>query len=334
MPGPMMGKLRIPTSRATMNPVEIEEAVAALAAQPFDAEAFPYAFLEAFGNRLTTIKRLRSGASNRSDLAGGVLQASNIHVKVCPPGQVTATLTALRDSPATNRAKVKLILATDGKEFQAEDLAGDAIIVCDYPDFPDYFGVFLPPAGIATVPQIRENAFDVKATGRLNRLYVELRKTNPDWDTPKRRHDMNRFMAQLIFCFFAEDTGIFMGATFTHTVQQMSDRSNTGAVISKLFRAMRMKREDREAAAIARWARGFPYVNGGLFSGSTEVPRFSPIARFLPAPRRPSGLEADQPGHLRLHDPGRSRRRGTGRPGDALHQCAQHPESAQSPVSR
>ena len=235
-----------------MNPVEIEEAVAALAAQPFDAEAFPYAFLEAFGNKPTTIKRLRSGASNRSDLAGGVLQTNNIHVKVCPPGQVTETLTALRDSPATKRAKVKLILATDGKEFQAEDLTGDAVIVCDYLDFPDYFGMFLPLAGIATVPQIRENAFDVKATGRLNRLYVELRKTNPDWDTPERRHDMNRFMARLIFCFFAEDTGIFMGATFTHTVQQMSDRSNTGAVISELFRAMRTKKEDREAAAIAR----------------------------------------------------------------------------------
>ena len=204
----------------TMNPVEIEEALSVLAAQPFDAEAFPYAFLEAFGNKPTTIKRLRSGASNRSDLAGGVLQTNNIHVKVCPPGQVTEMLTALRDSPATKRAKVKLILATDGEEFQVEDLTGDAVIVCDYSDFPDYFGVFLPLAGIATVPQIRENAFDVKATGRLNRLYVELRKTNPDWDTPKRHHDMNRFMARLIFCFFAEDTGIlgltYVGAQAVH----------------------------------------------------------------------------------------------------------------------
>ena len=70
-----------------------------------------------------------------------------------------------------------------------------------------------------------------------------------------------------------------MGATFTHTVQQMSDRSNTGAVISELFRAMGTKTEDREAAAVARWARGFPYVNGGLFAGSAEAPRFSPVAR-------------------------------------------------------
>ena len=265
-----------------MNPVEIEEAISALAAQPFDAEGFPYAFLEAFGNKPTTIKRLRSGASNKSDLASGVLQANNIHIKVCPPGQATATITALKDSPATKRYKAKLILATDGKEFQAEDLTKcDPPIVCDYPDFPNQFGLFLPLAGIVTVRQISESAFDVKATGRLNRLYVELRTTNPTWDTPERRHDMNRFMARLIFCFFAEDTGIFSlkNAAFTPTIEQMSDRSNTQAVISELFRAMNTREEDREAAGIARWARSFPYVNGGLFSGSADVPCFSPVAR-------------------------------------------------------
>ena len=262
-----------------MNAVEIEEAISALAAQPFDPEGFPYAFLEAFGNKSTTIKRLRSGASNKSDVAGGVLQANNIHMKVCPPGQATTTLTALKDSPATTRAKAKFVLATDGEEFQAEDLTSGVVVVCRYPEFPDYFGIFLPLAGITTVRQISENAFDIKATGRLNRLYLKLRKDNPTWDTPPRRHDMNRFMARLIFSFFAEDTGIFMTAAFTPTITQMGDGANTQAVISELFRAMNTKVEDRATAGTPRWANGFPYVNGGLFSGSAEVPRFSRIAR-------------------------------------------------------
>jgi len=51
-----------------LNAVEIEEAISQLADQPFDPENFPYAFLEAFGNKETTIKRLRAGASNKSDL--------------------------------------------------------------------------------------------------------------------------------------------------------------------------------------------------------------------------------------------------------------------------
>ena len=79
-----------------MNAVEIEEAVSALASEPFDAGEFPYAFLAAFGNKETTVKRLRSGSSNSSDVPGGVLQRNNIHMAVCAPGEVGATFAALR----------------------------------------------------------------------------------------------------------------------------------------------------------------------------------------------------------------------------------------------
>jgi len=193
-----------------MNAVEIEEAVSQLAEAPFDPEEFPFAFLEAFGNKKTTIKRLKSkgSSSNQSD-RGGVLQRNNIHIKVCSEGEVTATLTALRESPATAKQKAKFILATDGKSLEAENLADGETIVCDYPEFHNHFGFFLPLAGITTVKQIRENAFDIKATGRLNKLYVELLNENPDWDSAERREELNHFMARLIFCFFAEDTNIF-----------------------------------------------------------------------------------------------------------------------------
>jgi hypothetical protein len=265
-----------------MNAVEIEEAVSRLAGVPFDPEEFPFAFLEAFGNKQTTLKKLKSGSSNQSDLPGGVLQRNNIHLKVCPIGEVTATLTTLRESPATVRQKAKFILATDGQSFEAENLLDGETIACDYPNFHDHFGFFLALAGITTVKQIRENAFDIKATGRLNRLYVELLKENPDWDKVEHREALNHFMARLIFCFFAEDTNIFHGqALFTSTVEQMSarDSSNTHEVLSELFRAMCTPLEAREAAQIRNWANVFPYVNGGLFSGGVEVPRFSKIAR-------------------------------------------------------
>jgi hypothetical protein len=186
-----------------LNAVEIEEAISKLADQPFEPQSFPYAFLEAFGNKETTVKRLRAGASNKSDL-GGVLQTNNIHIATCDTGQVTKTLTALKESPATAKAKAKFILSTDGVDFEAEDLINGETVACSYKDFPDHFGFFLPLAGIATVKQISENAFDIRATSRLNRLYVELLKDNPLWGTAERRHDMNHFLARLVFCFFAE----------------------------------------------------------------------------------------------------------------------------------
>ncbi len=122
-----------------MNPVEIEEAVSELAAAPFHPAEFPYAFLAAFGNKETTIKRLRSGVSNKSDI-GGVLQTSNIHIAVSAKGEVTKTLLLLKASPATTRAKARFILATDGATLEAEDLATGETVACEYAAFPDHFG--------------------------------------------------------------------------------------------------------------------------------------------------------------------------------------------------
>src|SRR5665213_171831 len=129
-----------------MNAVEIEAAVSALALQPFDGAEFPFTFLAAFGNKETTIKRLRKGESNASDVAGGVLQRSNIHIAVCEPGRVGETLKALRESSRTASAKAKFILATDGDTLEAEDVATGETIASDYPEFASHFGFFLPLA--------------------------------------------------------------------------------------------------------------------------------------------------------------------------------------------
>jgi hypothetical protein len=264
-----------------MNAVEIADAVSELVEQPFDANEFPFAFLEAFGNKVTTIKKLRAGATNKSDI-GGVLQKNNIHIAVCSIGAASKKLAELKASPSTTKAKAKFILATDGEVVEAEDMFTSETVACPYRDFPNHFGFFLALAGITTVQQIRESSFDIRATGRLNKLYVELLKENPEWGTSERRHEMNHFMARLIFCFFAEDTGIFRGdRLFTGTVERMSakDSENTHDVIGTIFLAMNTRLADREAAKLPTWVSEFPYVNGGLFSGSTESPRFSRIAR-------------------------------------------------------
>lgn len=71
-----------------MNAVEIEQALSDLAAQEFVGAEFPFEFLAAFGNKATTIQRLRKGDTNSSDLTGGVLQRNHIHIAVAEPGKV------------------------------------------------------------------------------------------------------------------------------------------------------------------------------------------------------------------------------------------------------
>jgi hypothetical protein len=121
-----------------MNPVEIDEAVSALALEPFDRGEFAYQFLTAFGSKGTAIQRLRAGATNQSDVPGGVLQRGNIHIATCAPGEIDATLSALRTSPKTASQKAKFILATDGIEFQAEDMSGGGTVACAYAQFVDF----------------------------------------------------------------------------------------------------------------------------------------------------------------------------------------------------
>ncbi len=267
-----------------VNAVEIEEAVSALTEAPFDAAEFPFAFLAAFGNKDATLRKLRSAkaseTTNKSDV-GGVLQRNNIHLAVAPAGAVSATLATLRESPATAKHKARFILATDGATVEAEHLDSGEPLACAWADLPNHFGFFLPLAGITTVRQIRENAFDIRATSKLNKLYVELLKVNPEWGSDERRPDMNHFMSRLIFSFFAEDTGIMPAGLFSNTVSTMStpDASNTHEVISELFRAMNTAHASRGTADLPRWAVSLPYVNGGLFAGNQDVPRFSRTAR-------------------------------------------------------
>ncbi|MEI6371941.1 MAG: DNA methyltransferase, partial [Nostocales cyanobacterium ELA608] len=263
-----------------MNAVEIDQAIQELAQKPFERDEFPYSFLEAFGNKATTIKKLQSGVSNASDVDGGVLQRSHIHIATCGQGSVTSTLAALRNSPKTRASKAKFILATDGEFIEAEDLITGETVACSYLDLYKHFGFFLPLAGINTVREIRDNPIDIQATSRLNRLYLELLKENPDWGTDERRHDLNQLMTRLVFSFFAEDTGIFSAPhLFTQIVEQISDVTNTHEVIAEIFRAMDIAPDKRESANLRPWADRFPYVNGGLFGGSKDIPRFSRAAR-------------------------------------------------------
>ncbi|MDP1522144.1 MAG: hypothetical protein Q8M10_03235 [Methylotenera sp.] len=167
-----------------MNAVEIEQAISDLAEHSFDAANFPYAFLEAFGNKEATIKRLKSSGENKSDVPNGVLQRNNIHLAVCHAGETNTTLKQLRASPATEKFKAKFILATDGVDFEAEELSTGETVACAYADFPNHFGFFLALAGISTVKQIRESSFDCvflvkRPTKTISKRPLKLIAKNP-----------------------------------------------------------------------------------------------------------------------------------------------------------
>ena len=91
----------------SLDAVEIEQAITDFAERPFDLSEFPFAFLEAYGNKDISVRKLHSGASNKSDL-GGVLHVNHIYVEVAELGTVSETLNALRDSASTQNKRLKV----------------------------------------------------------------------------------------------------------------------------------------------------------------------------------------------------------------------------------
>ena len=264
-----------------MNAAEIGNAVTGLVEQPFDADGFPFAFLECFNSAPATIQTLRHGTTNESD-CDGVLQKDRIHLKTCVAGHTLQTLAELKASRATAKHNARFILATDGWRIEAQDLTTGDEISCSYLQLADHFTQFLPLAGINITREAGDSDVDIKAADQLNQLHAQLLQDNPDW--AGRDNDMNHFMARLIFLFFAENTGILNGENlFINTIDTLSepDGGNTHQVIEEIFRAMDLDRPERAGAGLHSWADKFPYVNGGLFSHDNEVPVFSRVSRNL-----------------------------------------------------
>lgn len=145
-----------------------------------------------------TKRHLRSDTSNWPDI-GGVPQTGNIHVRICAPARVAEAFATRRESPAkAHQGEVQF--RNGGQEVQAEDLTSGNTVIRNYADFSGLFGYFLPFAGISTERQVPESVFDIKATGRLNRLYVEPLKDSPDWGSAARRPDVHHVIVRMIFC--------------------------------------------------------------------------------------------------------------------------------------
>lgn len=257
-----------------MNPTEIADALEEIAARPFDGGEFPFAFAAAMGSPQATVSKLRSGTINKSKVPGAVLMNRKFYAIVTDPGAVEQGLSMIRSDKKTTTHKPAILLATDGVDLSAEHVASGDSLHIKFADLHHHFGFFLPAAGMSRYKAAEENEVDVKAAGRLAKLYDALLKKNPEWKTPERRHDLNQLMTRLIFCMFAEDVGIFENNLFSRLIfTHAGDKGEEAqACIASAFAAMNLPNGQRQD--LPAWVDAFPYVNGGLFADALDVPKF------------------------------------------------------------
>ena len=268
-----------------MNPTEIYDALSDLASQPFDDSIFPYDFALATDAAKATVDKLRKGATNRSDLPGGVLLSRRFHF--APAGgteqaTVDAVLDQLKASPRNKQAKPAILLTTDGTMLAAFHPASGESLHCPLDEMAKHFGFFLPAAGKERYRAVEENPVDVQATGKLAKLYDALIRHNPEWKNPSHTHIMNQFMMRLIFCLFSEDVGIFPKDQFSRLVLDYGGKQGEALhiVLQAGFEAMNLPKDER--SHLPDWTAPLEYVNGGLFAGDITIPTFDVTAfRYL-----------------------------------------------------
>lgn len=241
-----------------------------------------FELLDAYGKPKSSITRLRNGSINiAEDPEREIGQKNVVYFRELTAGEEPfKVISELAQSAHVRRFSPRFVIVSDYSEFVALDTKTNENRVFPIAELPQHFTFFLPWAGMEKAQYVAESHADVKAAERMGKLFDELLSANPGlFESENDRHGLNVFFTRLLFCYFAEDTGIFADGQFTNAVASHThdDGSDVQEFLADLFAALDEDKADSKPSYLA----DFPYVNGRLFSteASLVVPKFSGVAR-------------------------------------------------------
>lgn len=265
-----------------LNLKAVEERVAPLGSRESYDREFIFELLLAYGRSQGNVTRLRNGSLNVANDKDHEVAQKNVVYFHETTGDPLAVIEGLRTSPTVIRYNTRFVIATNYEELAAVDTKTSETLLVPIRDIDKHFTFFLPWAGMEKAQYVAEAHADVKAAERMGKLFDELLAANPGMlGAPSGRHALNVFFTRLLFCFFAEDTGIFSDNQFTNAVgsHTQADGSDVADFLTSLFRALDTSDSADKPAHLAN----FPYVNGRLFTVTPDhvVPEFTKKARDL-----------------------------------------------------
>ena len=265
-----------------LNLKAVEERVAPLGSRESYDREFIFELLLAYGRSQGNVTRLRNGSLNVANDKDHEVAQKNVVYFHETTGDPLAVIEGLRTSPTVIRYNTRFVIATNYEELAAVDTKTSETLLVPIRDIDKHFTFFLPWAGMEKAQYVAEAHADVKAAERMGKLFDELLAANPGMlGAPSGRHALNVFFTRLLFCFFAEDTGIFSDNQFTNAVgsHTQADGSDVADFLTSLFKALDTSDPADKPAHLAN----FPYVNGRLFTVTPDhvVPEFTKKARDL-----------------------------------------------------
>jgi hypothetical protein len=242
---------------------------------------FIYRFLEAFDFPKNTITQVRKGtARNLAVLPSVALKQKLYFLPIEWGNDLQAALESLKANPMVRKHGLRFLIVTDYQNVMAYDLKHDELMECAFSELYLNYAFFLPLCGLERAEIRGESAADQKAAIKMGALFDLIRDTNPI-ASPEHAQQLNVFLTRLLFCLFAEDTGIFPAQLFTQTLQSVTqqDGSDLKEFLDELFGLLNLSEPARKKAKIPAHLQAFPYVNGGLFKDQQSAPVFSAKAR-------------------------------------------------------
>ena len=241
-------------------------------------ETVGYNLLYAFGKSERDIERYKEGKGILKTF-DGLLIKGLFCFRAASKTQLTEQLERLKRDPMVLKAAPKIIAVSDGETLLAYDLREKDTYENLLERLPSDFAFFYPLMDVERVHYVEENPADIKAAEKLAKLHDELRSYN-EFRSDDDLHDLNIFISRLLFCFFAEDTGIFEENLFTSSIQRYTkeDGSDLTDYLSRTFNIMDVSLRSQDTLSIIKQ---FPYVNGGLFSKHIQIPKMGQKARRI-----------------------------------------------------
>lgn len=259
---------------------EIEDRLRMLKEKSFAPEEIGFRLLYAFGKGEREIERMREGKGTISTF-DGLLIKKEFCYKSASTLELVSTLEDLKQNAVVQKAEPKVIAVCDGKTIRAFDTRQRETFEQQVDRLYCDFEFFYPLAGVERIEYIEESPADIKAAEKLAKLHDEIRAYN-EFTSDSDLHDLNTFIARLLFCFFAEDTGIFEQNIFTNTIRNytLEDGSDLGEFLNESFNIMDTEFSLR-SHEIPAFILKFPFVSGGLFRQRIQIPLLSRKARTI-----------------------------------------------------
>ena len=169
----------------------------------------------------------------------------------------------------------RYILLSDFRTFELYDLDEDEHVSFALEDLPAHVEKFGFILGVQKRTFKDQDPVNIEAAERVGNLHDALEASG------YKGHDLEQFLVRIVFCLFADDTGIFEPRDiFLDLLENRTreDGSDLGGWLAQLFQVLDTPEDERSGNLDEDLGR-FPYVNGDLFDGPLRIPSFDASMR-------------------------------------------------------